>query len=79
MNAETCQVEVWVVVDAEGQYAVGVDAETARRAYANEIGALEETEGFRLVKVGLTVPMPAVAELSGVVPVDAVPTGLTLS
>ncbi len=49
--------EVWVVVDAAGDYAVGISAEAAREKYEEDIGALNEADGFRLVKVALHVPV----------------------
>lgn len=60
--------EVWLCVDQAGDYAVGVDAESARSAYAENIGALEDTEGHRMVKVIVTVPLPEVVELAGEAP-----------
>jgi hypothetical protein len=69
--SQTTQVEVWVLVDANGDYAVGRDAADAREDYDNDIGNdVDEMGGFRLVKVLLTVPLPVVVELSGTVPAD---------
>ncbi len=31
--AKTCEVELWVTVDADGDYAVGKDADAAAEAY----------------------------------------------
>ncbi len=63
--------ECWICVDANGDYAVGVGAEEARAAYENDIGPLNEADGFRLVKVNVTVPTPAVLSLAGTAPEEA--------
>jgi hypothetical protein len=62
----TC--EVWMIVDAAGDYAVGTDADAAKERYAEDVGELAEAEGFRLVKVSLTVPLPKVLEMAGTAP-----------
>jgi len=67
MAQQTCECECWICVDAEGQYAVGSDEASAREKYTEDVGDLSEVDGFRLVKVSLTVPLPKPIELSGVV------------
>ena len=62
------EVEVFVLVDAAGDYAVGNSPEAAREKYGEDVGPLEDTDGFRLVKVLLNVPLPEVVELAGDVP-----------
>ncbi len=62
------EVELWACVDAEGQYEVGTSAEAARERYENEVGALVDCEGFRMVKVTLKVAVAATAELEGEAP-----------
>jgi hypothetical protein len=69
MAAVKTEVECFVLVDPNGDWAVGADADAARQSYADNIGALEECDGFRLVCVKLTVPLPRVVELTGLVPV----------
>jgi|HubBroStandDraft_6_1064221.scaffolds.fasta_scaffold251313_3 hypothetical protein len=76
---KTTECEVWILVDADGNHSVGTDAERARGDYTDQIGALEETEGFRMVKVTLTVPMPVVPELTGSVPAIGEPSRLQVS
>lgn len=68
MSAKTVQVEVWVVIDENGDYDIGPDAETATENYGNNVGDLTSVNGFRTVKVTLTVPLPVVTELTGTVP-----------
>jgi hypothetical protein len=65
-----CEVEVCVVVDADGNYAAGVDLESATQSYNDTIGALEAAEGFRVVYVKLSVPLPEAIVLVGEVPAD---------
>ena len=62
--------EAWVCVDAEGQYAVGTDADSAREAYETDVGELQGTDGFRLVKVTVKVPLPVVIEAAAQVAED---------
>jgi hypothetical protein len=57
--------EIWVLTDTNGDYAVGIDADEARVKYEEQIGELAVCDGFRLVKVSLSVPLPSVAEVSG--------------
>jgi hypothetical protein len=64
----TTTIEVWVMVDSAGDYAVGKDTEGAKEQYGNDIQAPEDAEGFRLVKLLLTVPLPEVVEASGTMP-----------
>ncbi len=66
----TTTVEVWVLVDAAGDSAVGASPEDCRASYEENIQALNDAEAFRMVKVSLVVPPPAVAELSGTVAED---------
>ncbi len=63
-----CEVEMTVLVDANGDYAIGRDADEARANYTDQIGNLEDTDGFRLVVVKLSVPCPAPVELKGTAP-----------
>ena len=63
------EVEVWVVVDANGDYAVAKDAESANTAFDEDIGRGEACT--RMVKITLTVPVPKPVELVGIVPEEA--------
>jgi hypothetical protein len=60
------EIERFAVVDGEGNYAVGADA--ARRSYADNVGALEGSGGFVMLELSVTVPLPRVVRLSGLVP-----------
>ncbi len=74
---QTVDVEMWACVDSDGQYAVGHDADNARGNYAENIAPLEDSEGFRLVKVTVKAPLPIVAELTGAVSEIGDPAELT--
>lgn len=66
--AEMINAEVFILVDANGDYAIGLDEPSARDTYEETIQALTDCDGFRLVKVTVAVPLPAVVELTGAVP-----------
>jgi hypothetical protein len=70
MTQQYATVEVWVIVDAAGDTAQGEDLQTAKEQYAERIGALEDSEGFRAVKVLVRVPLPetAVVEIEAEAP-----------
>jgi hypothetical protein len=57
--------ELWVCLDANGDYAAGSTDEAARNQYESDVGELAACDGFRLFKLVLTLPTPAVAELAG--------------
>jgi hypothetical protein len=80
MAQQTCQIEVWVVVDENGDYAAGNDEDGCRAAY----GEIIEEDGLnikahRCIKVTLTVPLPVTVELTGTVPAIGEPSGLKVS
>ena len=61
----TTELTLSVVVDSTGDYAVGKTDEEARNAFESDIIALCDTEGFRLFRVTLNVPLPEPVELTG--------------
>lgn len=71
---EMHELEIWIVVDEGGDYAVGKDQDAACEAFDQEIGG---TTPRRQVKVTLKVPAPVAIELTGEVPAE--PTGGTLT
>ncbi len=73
---QTVDVEMWACIDSDGQYGVGHDADNARGNYADNIGALEDSEGFRLVRVTVKAPLPIIAELTGEVAEQGKPSEL---
>ena len=50
--------EVWLCIDNDGCYEVGCDADEARSRYEENVGALADADGFRLVRLGVTIPAP---------------------
>lgn len=67
--SQTTQIEVWVLIDQEGAYVVGKEAEGMQEKYDDEVGGTDIA--LRRVKVTLTVPLPKPIELTGVVPAEA--------
>lgn len=71
---QTVTLDVWVVVDEQGDYAVGTTDEHAAERYREEIGEPDAgTLGFRRVKVAVSVPLPEAVELAVSVPADEPP------
>jgi hypothetical protein len=66
MASQTCQVEVWVLVDADGDYGVGREADAASQNYADDVGGTEGNR--RMVKLTLTIPLPKPMELVATIP-----------
>ncbi len=62
--------ELFVVVDQTGDFAVGQTAEEARNKYEEDVGALADAEGFRTIKINLTVPLPEIIEAEATVAED---------
>lgn len=78
MAQQTCEVELWVCVDSNGDYSVAKTDSDARENYESEVQNLADTEGHRMVKVTLTVPLPEVVELTGTVPADEKPAAMVV-
>lgn len=57
------EIEVYIVVDAEGNSAIGETKEQAIERYEEEVGSLNECDGFRIVRGGFKVPRPDVMEV----------------
>lgn len=63
--------EVWIVVNSNGECAVGTDDDNAQAAYENDIGGSVGADDIRRVKVTIRVKIPVVAELGLEVEDDA--------
>lgn len=63
-KVNTVELEVWVVVDENGDYSTGNDGDQAAERYGEEIGGDQGTIGLRRVKLTITVPLPAPIELT---------------
>ena len=79
MAAKTMQIEVFVLIDADGSYIAREEYGDLATAYAEHVGELSAQDGFRVVKVKLTVPLPELIEVTGTIPADEEPSALTLS
>ena len=62
------EIELYAVIDAGGDYAVGNTAEAAREKYEEDIGELNAVEAFRTIKIKVCVPLPEVVEMVGQAP-----------
>jgi hypothetical protein len=67
MRMETVQVEVWVLIDADGEYVACEDGDTIHERYDEVIAGDRDTTPMRRIKVTLTVPKPRTVELVGTV------------
>ncbi len=60
----TTTIEVWVLVDENGDHVASHDVDLLDELYADTIGD-GESLGMRYVKCTLTVPLPTTIELTG--------------
>lgn len=68
---QTATIEVWAVIDENGDSAVGRDQAEALASYDEHIGRDDDNPvGLRFVKATLTIALPVVVELTGVVPAE---------
>jgi hypothetical protein len=74
----TVTVTVFVLVDPRGDYTCGTDADQARARYAEDVGPLEDGDGFQLVEVTITLPLPRVIQVQGIVAAAQGPATLTV-
>ena len=63
-------VEVFVMVDEDGDYECGVDVDAATERFDDNVGG---TGGRRLVRLTVKVPLPTVISLTGEVEADPEP------
>lgn len=61
------QVEVWVMVDADGDYVVAKDREALAEKYEEEFTTLNSEVTTRFIKLTVQVPTPKPIELTAVV------------
>lgn len=64
----TGMLSVYVVVDADGNYSAGTDADDARSQYESNHQDLNACGGFRLIELSVTVPLPKPIEVEVDVP-----------
>ncbi len=63
MAAEMVAVEVWVMIDEDGDYAIAKDNDELAAAYDGDIGGDRDTLCTRRVKITVNVPKPRPVEL----------------
>ena len=68
MARTTC--EIWVLVDANGDYVATDDPDALVEQYEERVGELAQADGFRKVKVTVSVPLPEVIEAAAEVAED---------
>lgn len=72
MSVEMIEVEVWVLVDANGNAAADCDPDHLKDEYEADYGeALDPQTPSRVVKIKLRIPAPAPVELAAEVPAEA--------
>ncbi len=71
--SDKCNAEVWILVDAAGDYAVGTSQETAITSYEENIQPLGDSGGYRLVNLTVNVPLPVAVEVEVDVPEQGEP------
>jgi len=67
---QTCEIEVWILVDEDGGAVADCDPSHLRDEYETDVGELDVTKAMRQIKVTLTVPLPKPIELTGTVPAE---------
>jgi hypothetical protein len=63
--ADVCKVEVFVVVDSDGNYSIGMTEEAAGEQYDSDGNT---ALGRRVILLTVDVPLPVVVELHGIAP-----------
>lgn len=61
---DTVDIEVWVMVDEDGDYVVEVDSSQLKDRYEQDIGELNGEKATRLVKLTVKMPKPKAVELT---------------
>jgi hypothetical protein len=72
--AEFCNVEVWVVVDDGGFYAVGTSRDDVVEHYEEKVQPVADAAGIRCLRLAVSVPLPRLVEVAVDIPaLEAVP------
>ncbi len=64
MAVEYTEVCVWVMVDSDGNAVAVEDGGDLNGRYEEQVQPVADSEGFRLVKVTVKVPLPKVIKLA---------------
>jgi hypothetical protein len=70
MAATYKTIEVWVVIDQDGDYAAGADRTAADEQFEATVNDFASSDGIRRVRVSVRVPLPTVLEVSAEVSED---------
>jgi phosphoenolpyruvate carboxylase len=71
------EVEVFVMVDENGDYVATHIAERLTDLYEEDVND-DHGLGRRVIRITIKVPLPEIVDLKGEVPVEAEPTGLVV-
>jgi hypothetical protein len=63
-TVEMVDVEIWVMVDGEGNYVCHPDQASLTDEYEKEVGALDAAVPTRVIRIRVKVPKPQTVELS---------------
>lgn len=69
MAVEMCEIEIWVVVDEDGDYACDAERDDAETRFEESIGFSNE-KATRRVCIKVKVPLPKAIEITGEVQVS---------
>lgn len=67
---ETCEIEVWVLVDEDGNAVADCNPDHLKDEYEADVGELETHVARRVVKITLTIPKPQAVSLACVIPAE---------
>lgn len=67
MAVEMCEIEVWVLVDENGDAVADVDPLHLKDEYEADIGELEPQMARRVVRITVRIPKPRAVELVAVI------------
>lgn len=62
--------DAYILVDATGAYVVGNSEDACREKYEEDIGSLNDCDGFRTVRIAAKVKLPTIATVAVVVDGD---------
>ena len=65
--AKTKTIEMYAVVDSDGDYEIGISEEDAIENYEGNVSSLKDVDGFRMIKIIVTVHLPEVVTVHGTV------------
>ncbi len=77
--AKTRECEIHLMIDAQGDYsAVAGDGSDLAERYTSEIGSVDDSNGYRIYRLLLNVPIPDQVEVQGTVTPEGGSVSLTV-